>query len=389
VEELRTQLASGRAFSAVAVDAGAPLLDRDLFDLAHRNGTVVLLVDDGRARRDWSALGADRVLAPADVVADLTVALRELCRPVIDVTRLEPARSDVADVTVDAPGRLVAVLGPGGTGSSTVAMALGQASVRPWTRVLLADCARRGSQAVLHHAPDVVPAWPELVHGHRLTDVAVDDVASFVFDVEGRGYHLLLGMRRPGDWAALRRRASEAALDTLTRAYDLVIAEVDGELEGYETCGSTEVEERHHVARHVVGRADAVVLVGSATCTGVHRLAQLAGEVLELGVEAGRIALVVNQAPPRALGRAEVGAALHELAGAAGRKREALPRAAFVPRAEQIERAVRSGAPLPMRPFRDLVARVQTMLAGPAVTVVAEPERIRPGSLGTRLADAG
>ncbi len=74
--------------------------------------------------------------------------------------------------------------------------------------MLLADLALDADQGLLHHAPDVVPGLPELVEAHRASTLPAGAVQSMVFDVEERGYHLLLGMRRRRGWSALRSRRS-------------------------------------------------------------------------------------------------------------------------------------------------------------------------------------
>src|SRR5207248_11296627 len=62
VEEVRARLASERAFSALLVDGGLPGLDRELVDEALSCRYAVIVVHDGRLRRDSRALGASAVL---------------------------------------------------------------------------------------------------------------------------------------------------------------------------------------------------------------------------------------------------------------------------------------------------------------------------------------
>jgi hypothetical protein len=195
-EEARVRLASGRAFSALLVDGGLPGVDRDLIDAARRAGVEVLVVDDPRVSRDWDALGATDVLSPSFAVADLLASLSALTQAI--------PRSVAGTVLPAATprlwsGDLIAVTGAGGTGVSTIAAALAQGlAARQGRRgaVLLADLALDADQGVLHHAPDVVPGLPELVEAHRAGSLTASAVHSMVFDVEERGYHLLLGLRR-------------------------------------------------------------------------------------------------------------------------------------------------------------------------------------------------
>jgi hypothetical protein len=64
-DDIEQRLDSGRATSAVLVEAGIPGVDRDLFAAARVAGCVVIVIDDPRIARDWLAIGASAVLAPS------------------------------------------------------------------------------------------------------------------------------------------------------------------------------------------------------------------------------------------------------------------------------------------------------------------------------------
>ena len=109
----------------------------------------------------------------------------------------------------------IAVTGSYGVGTSVLAMALAQAlgdDARNTGQVVLADLALVADQAMLHGSPDIVPGVSELVEAHRSGRPDAAAVRATTFDVAGRGYDLLLGLRRRRDWAALRPRAVEATL---------------------------------------------------------------------------------------------------------------------------------------------------------------------------------
>ncbi len=197
-------------------------------------------------------------------------------------------------------GELVAVTGTPGAGSSTIAAALAQGLARDQGRsgkVLLADLALDADQGLLHHAPDVVPGLPELVEAHRASTLTAGAVQSMVFDVEERGYHLLLGMRRRRGWSALRPRALDAALTSMQGAYSAVVADISPDFDGHHECGSFEVEERNALARNALRRASVVVVVGGASLGAIHGLAGVLRDVCEQGVDAASVVTVVNHAP--------------------------------------------------------------------------------------------
>ena len=242
--EVRTRLDALGAVSAVLLDAGAPGVDRDLIAVARDAGAAVLVVEDGRARRDWIALGASSVL-PVAFDPDLLVAqLRATAAPAVD--RTAPARPTAGEPTsFVAP--LIAVCGVPGAGASTVSMAVAQglaARADGHGSVLLADFAHDGMLGAYHAAPDVVPGLQEVVEAHRGGRPDRTAVRSATFEVESRGYSVLLGLRRPRDWTALPTRAADAALVSLRSAFRWVVADLTAELDGEPETGSIDLEER-------------------------------------------------------------------------------------------------------------------------------------------------
>ena len=387
-DELEARLASGQAYSAMIVDGGLPSVDRDLVDLARQAGAAVVVVDDGRRRTDWAALGVDGVLADPVERGDL-LAVLSTCAPVLR----GPAREAAGLCGPPPPGwrgRLVAVTGPSGGGSSTVAMALAQGlgtAPRHQGLVALADLALHADQALLHDAGDIIPGLQELVEAHRLDRPSVDQVRSFAFDTGPRGYDLVLGLRRHRDWPVLRPRAVQAALDGLLRTYRLVVGDVDPDLEGDDQVGSVDVEERNVLARSVAARAELVLVVAQPTVVGLRRLVLVADEWHRAGMAAERLVPVITRGPRRALARAEVAQAVADLAGgmhpdlAAG-----LPTPLFVAERRGVDGLHRAAMALPAAMVRPVAAAVEAMVdrlplrateggAVPALQVV-------PGSLG-------
>ena len=383
-EEVRARLAADRPFSALLVDSGVPGLDRDLVDRARSTGCITIVVAEGGPVRDWAGLGVAGVLsAPLDRV-DLLDALE------LHATSLAEVQTHPGDPAPIRPagwrGRLVAVTGPGGTGASVTAMALAQAlgdDARNAGHVVLADLALDADQALLHGAPDVVPGVSELVEAHRAARPDAANVRATTFDVDGRGYQLLLGLRRRRDWAALRPRAVEAAVDGLLQAYRQVVADVDADLDGDAECGSVEVEERNVLARTAVGRADAVVVVGSGDLKGLHGLLRVVADLVEHGITPGRLLPVVNRAPRSPRARAEIGRAFAQLAeGFVDPGLLAGP--LHLPGQRRLEEALRDGVRLPGSAGRDLAAAVDAVVArcGPADDRPAASP-IAPGLVGT------
>lgn len=381
IDELHARLRSGRAFSAVVVDAGLAGLDRDLIDTAREAGAAVLVVDDGHARRDWAALGVDVVL-PAQLdrsllLAALSESAHPLRGPEVD------AGSSLAPTPAGWRGRLVAVTGPAGGGSSTVAMALAQGLAAPASQtgmVLLADLALHADQALLHDAGDVVPGVQELAEAHRAGTPTVDEVRRLTFHVDGSGYHLLLGLRRHRDWTALRPRSVETALDSLQRAFRQVVADVDADVEGDDEVGSVDVEDRNLLARTTMRRADLVVVVAPPSVAGLRRMVVTVGDLTRFGIDPGRLLPVVTRAPRRGRGRAEITAALGQLS-------PGVSSPIYVPERRNLDELVRTATPLPRSISQPVTAAVEALLDRqplvPAADEQPEPVAVVPGSLGS------
>jgi len=384
VPELRARRASTRPVSAALIDATVPGLDRDLLDNGP-DGCPVLVIDAVGSRR-WIELGAAGVLAPDLDPMALLDALAAVAHPVGDALdvpgELGPSRTTVLS------GRLVAVCGAGGSGASTAALALGQGLGHghggTWLPgpVVVADLCRRGDLAMLHDIRDLLVGVQELVDAHRATRPDPVQVRSMCVPVNARAYDLLLGLRQPRAWTALRPRAVTAAIEGLRVAYATVVADIEPEVEGEAETGSADVEERHALARTALLRADLVLTVGSPGVHGIHALVRTVREIVDGGVDPRRVLPVVNRGPRGAGAKAEITAAVAGLCSTdAGSPAPVL----FLP-TRRVEESLLAGAPLP--------GALAAALAHAAAAVVARmpqvdladtdtPRPVRPGSLGT------
>jgi hypothetical protein len=384
LDEARARLGSGRPFSALLADGSLPGVDRDLIDLARAAGCAVIVVDDRRVMRDWEGIGAATTLPEALSRDELRAALQQHARPVTD------ARAHLGPGPEPTPGQwrgsLVAVMGTGGSGGSTIAMATAQglaADPRNQGTVVLADLALDADLALLHDVREVAPGLPELVDAHRLGQPVADELAALTFSLPERGYRLLLGLRRHRDWAGLRRRSLEAALEGLVRTARVVVADIDRDLEGEAACGSSEVEDRNQLARSTVARAELVLVVTRPDPVGLHRLVRTIEAVRETGVEPDRVLPVVNRAPRSPRARAEIAAALAELVPGEARG-AGLPNPLFVGERRHLDLVHHDAAPLPDNLCRPVATAVTARLdvLGPRETVEVEPVPVAVGSLG-------
>jgi MinD-like ATPase involved in chromosome partitioning or flagellar assembly len=398
IDELRARLRSGRPFSAVVVDGSLPGVDRDLIALAAEASVSVLVVDD-HERRDWRGLGAAAVMASQFSRDELLEVLAANSTPV------GSAIYDAAPADAQASehqGRVIAVTGPGGTGASTIAIALAQGLAagegerddgrKPGRRstaarrptVLLADLCRTADQAMLHDSRVVVPSIQEVVEAHRTATPPRSTLLDQTFEVPARGYRLLLGLRRPRHWVALRPRALESALDSLQRLVDVLVADVEPDLEGEAETGSADVEERNLLSRATIARADLVVVVGEPTMKGMFALVRTINELVGFGVRADRLLPVVNRAPRGPRARAELTRSVSELVIASlGSLATGLVSPLYVSD-RAVDDALRDGVALPAGMARTIARGVAAVgnRASPAPAAAAlGPQPITPGSL--------
>ncbi len=361
-DEVRARLDSGRPFSALLIDGGLPGIDRDLLELARERGCAVVVIT-GDSGRDWRSVGAAATLPPDFDRAALESALAEHATPIGCADDI-PGQPVIAEREPGFRARTIAVTGPGGTGRSLVAAAIAQgfaADAAHSDTVLLADLALHADQAMLHDARDVIPGVLELVEGHRSGAPSPDDVRSLTFDIVARRYRLLLGLRRHRDWTALRPRALNAALDGLRRAFTLVVADVDDDLEGEALTRSVDVEDRNLLARSTVRVADIVVVVGVGGPKGVHSLLRVVRDCLAAGVRSDRIVLVVNRVPKRGSGRSETAQTIGELL-LASHPGETIVSPIFVPERRHLDEVLRDVAAIPAALVDPVTAAVRARL---------------------------
>jgi hypothetical protein len=386
VAEMRARLASGRPFSAVLVDGRLGGVDRDVVAVAADVGCPVIVVDE-RGPDTWGEVGVAAVVqAPFshDELLELLAAHAEMVgaathHPTPDVPAAGTAR-----------GEVVTVLGTGGVGASTAAIALAQGLGRGDRAVggpvLLADLCRSADQAMLHDSRVVVPGIQELVEAHRSGRVPPSSVRDQTFEVVDRGYHLLLGLRRARHWVAIRGRAYEASLDALQRSFAVTVCDVDHDLEGEAETGSVDVEDRHLLARGAIARSSVVVVVGGPGLKGVFSLVRLIGDLLAFGVSVERLVPVISRGPRTPRQRAELTAALRRLlAASAGAKAIDLVSPIHLPE-RRVDDALRDAVPLPAPLPETLAGAYHAVHArtGPVGgPVPGAPERIGAGSLAT------
>lgn len=368
-----------RAFSAALLDGGMAGLDRDVFANLRENGVAVIVVNDPRVTRDWRALGAQAVLDTdltkaelLDALVDHSDLVPDGVLPIDELPEINAAMSPIR-------GTIVAVVGSGGTGSTTVAMALAEGFGRHFGtkgQTVLGDFCLRAELAMLHDTQHISPGLQELADAHRLATPKPEQVRDMCFDVAGRSYDLLIGLRRRRLWTTVRPAACTQALHGLADTYSAVVLDTDDDFEGEAETGSTDVEDRNFLARTAIAHADHVIAVGHASLKGLHGLCRVIAELREFGVSPSNIHPVLNFAPKSARTRAGYTRALADLLG---NDLQVAPPLfiSFQP----VDDSVRAVAPLPdgvVRPVTSLIPRFER---DPVARRGPRFERITPGFL--------
>ena len=391
IDEVRSRLHSDRRFSAVLLGEDCTGVDRDVIETARDAGCVPIVITDSTPRRDWLALGAVDTLTKPVTPHHLLAALRDHAIGVDHRSQM-PAHETSLDSS--PPGRLITVLGPGGSGTSTTAMAIAShLAVQPSrrhesfpTRVGLIDASLNADQALLHDLGDVVPGLQELVDLHRTANPTIDEVRNFFWFSPRHGYDILPGLRRHRDWSTLRRRTTLAALASIHRSFDLVVADSDADFEGESETGSIDIEDRNLLARELARNADLVVLTVRAGITGLSRALRTLRELAELGVETERILLVILGAPRSTRHRSELSRTILRLFDETVPS-HSLPTPVMVPLRRDLEPFLHDGTPPPRSAFGSITAAVSERLhqmepREPRPSFHSAPIAVIPGHLG-------
>ena len=391
VDEVRARLMSDRRHSAVLLGEDCTGVDRDILETARDAKCAPIIIANGTPRRDWQSLGAATVISLPLTPEELLASLREHA---MGIERRSFRRSTTSFHEEPQSGHLITVLGAGGSGTSTLAMAIaGQCAAgdlalatESTEAIVLVDASLNGDQARLHDLGDVVPGLPELVDLHRMSNPTPDDVRQHCWFSARHGYDVLPGLRRHRDWTILRRRATVAALASLRDTFDVVIADTDTDLEGEAQTGSIDIEDRNVLARELVVTADIIVLTARAGVAGTSRSIQTFRDLIELGVDSRRILLVVLSAPRSTRRRSELVRTITSLVNEVFPDHP-IPVPVMVPIRRDLEPFFHDGAPPPKSVLGSISTAIAQLFAdiGPLphrASTDQTPIAILPGHLG-------
>jgi MinD-like ATPase involved in chromosome partitioning or flagellar assembly len=294
IDELRMRVKGGQNFSAVMVDAEYIQLDRELETFIDSAGALLVVIgnESDLTRKE---LRRSKCLPSTFERTDLARFLAHNCRPshtfssIADT--LEPPQEKYASAS-----SIIAVTGPGGTGTSTVAMILsqliGQTSQTSGSVVLL-DGKQHPELAMLHDTNVVAPSIHELADACRFAIPSHEKVRDYTFHINSRNYDLLLGAQTSLGWAALRPERIDLTFATLRSAYDVVVADIAPEFDGESTIGSIDIEEHNYISRYIARSAQQIVIVGRDTAKGLFSTARVISDLIRFEVSPNSIQVVI------------------------------------------------------------------------------------------------
>ena len=302
--DLLATAATGQARVVVAAEE-LPGLDLESVDSLAAAGVALVLVGQGGP---VALSGAREHVSPAGVAGlpDVVVRAAEQAPiPNPPDPAEQPDPSDLAGAAVP-PGRVVAVWGPAGApGRTTLAVGVAAATA---SRVdtLLVDADPYGG-AVSQHL-GVLDEVSGLLGAARLANAGGldrDRLAATARTVLP-GLRVLTGLPRADRWAEVREAAFESVLEEAVRLCPLVLVDVGFSVEEGEPGFGQSGPRRNQMTLTALGRADEVLVVGSADPVGLSRLARGLVDLLAVA-PASPFRVVVNRVRPTiGWGEAEV-----------------------------------------------------------------------------------
>jgi Flp pilus assembly CpaE family ATPase len=284
--------ATGGQIAVAVVSADLPELGHGALARLTATGVAVVGVTapgDEPAELRLRQLGIDHVAA-ADVPPQKLAALAEQAAA-------RPASTGRELALQEPGGRILAVWGPkGAPGRTTIALNLAFELATLTDDLLLVDADTYGGAVAVALGILEVPA--DLFEVAQLADRGTLDGLRLraVTQVAAAGPRILTGLPHAQGWTAIRPATWELLLGLFRRTFALTVLDLAATLEEEEELVYDHVHlRRNAVTRLTLQHADAVVAVARADPVGLHHFISAYPDLLELGVDARRVRVVVNQ----------------------------------------------------------------------------------------------
>ena len=339
-------LAFQERFSVLVVSNRWPALTHLFVERIHALGRCILGVYDALepvGRDHLVALGVDGAVPNDAPIATMLDELQTVAGRATEACLDGDADRATANGGGGEASRVSPLLVVGGTpgaGRTEVALTLAHCLSARGAPVLLVDAddvgPSLGQRLGAPIEPNLRSAIDAVQHGIGSPDACVRRVAPHL--------DLLCGVPNAALWAQVRASEVLDVLRTVDAAYGSVVADVGSSLE--ELKGGS--RSRFGTARTIVGAADALVGVGTATPVGVSRLLGWVATARVLNDD-GPIHLVVNRAPRSSFREVEIEQEIRRTFEPAT--------LTFLPLDLKVERAVWTGSLVEHGPFVRTVRR--------------------------------
>ncbi len=302
-------------FDALLLDGSSSLLNPSLMEqMADRQIPVAAVYDrdedrDGEEYRKIEALGVSMVEPGALDDLIVTFSRRGPAQATGDAAP-GPAATTADAPTISVNGTVIAIGGPGGSGTTEVAVMLAARMAAKKRSTILVDIdefrpsvARRLGFALTPHIVNAVEALSYLspyataeeIRG-RIQGVLAE---AAVANANGLPFDAIAGLPSGSDWHSIAPDRIPSLAQALSRAYEVVILRLGPSLEDL-----SRWIDRFGASRSAVLAADRVISVADASPTGIAESIDWLADLRELTDEPIRV--VVNRVPPGKFRKAEM-----------------------------------------------------------------------------------
>ncbi len=198
---------------------------------------------------------------------------------------------------------VVSVLGPGGTGSSTVAMSIAQVLGQGSEPSILLDGRTKGELAFLNEAGKHRLTVNELISASRVHSLSVEEVGSYLEFVPSRKYRLLKASSNPHAWLGWDPESIDTTLDSLSRSTRHLVADLNGSIFNLEETGCSDTASMESLTKACLDRSDLVVIVAGPDTKGLYSLTEMIQELHRAGFGDIASLVVINRTEPSRLKR--------------------------------------------------------------------------------------
>ncbi len=308
-------------FDALLLDGSSSLLDASLMAHCAEHQIPVAAVYDPRDDADGSERARVKALGVSMVHPS---TLDDL---LVTFSRRGPAGTDAAEAAVTDPvepttspwlGQVIAVGGPGGSGTTEVAVGLAAAAAASGRTILVDIDELRPSVARrlgLTLSPHIINAIDEVSYLWRTSDqhaldaqVAAVLARPAVANPHGLPFDVIAGLPSASEWASVPPDRLADLLTVLRRLYATIVLRLGPSLEDL-----SRWIDRFAASRLGAREADRIVSVADGSPTGVAESLDWLAELHE--VTDTSVDLVVNRVPPGKFRRAELAEVLEQAAG--------------------------------------------------------------------------